>query len=40
MLQSVLAAVAIVKGPVEVAEAVSELTSEVAREFLEWFAER
>lgn len=40
MLQSVLAAVAIVKGPVEIAEAVSELTSEVAREFLEWFAER
>jgi hypothetical protein len=35
MLQSVLTAIAVTKGSVEVAEAVLELTSEVAREFLE-----
>jgi hypothetical protein len=40
MLQSVLGAIAVTKGPVDVAEAVSELTSEVARDFLEWLAER
>jgi len=40
MLQSVLGAIAVAKGPAEVAEAAAELTLEVAREFLEWFAER
>jgi hypothetical protein len=40
MLQSVLGAIAVAKGPVEVAEAASELTLEVARDFLVWFAER
>jgi hypothetical protein len=40
MLQSVLAAIAVAKGSVDVAEAALELTSEVAGEFLEWFAER
>jgi hypothetical protein len=40
MLQSVLGAIAVVKGPVDVAEAALELTGEVAREFLDWFAER
>jgi hypothetical protein len=39
MLQSVLGALAVTKGPVDVAEAVLELTQEVAREFLDWFAE-
>lgn len=40
MLQSVLGAIAVTKGTVDVAEAASELTPEVAREFLDWFAER
>jgi len=40
MLQSVLGAVAVAKGPVEVAEAASELTLDVAQDFLVWFAER
>jgi hypothetical protein len=40
MLRSVLAAVAVTKGAVDFAEAVLELTPEVAREFLDWFAER
>lgn len=40
MLQSVLGAIAVAKGPVEVAEAASELTLDVARDFLVWFAER
>jgi hypothetical protein len=40
MVQSVLGAIAVAKGAVDVAEAVLELTPEVAREFLDWFAER
>ena len=40
MLQSVLAAIAVAKGSVDVAEAAFELTTEVAREFLVWFGER
>jgi hypothetical protein len=40
MLRSVLAAIAVAKGAVDVSEAVLELTSEVAPEFLEWLAER
>ena len=40
MLQSVLGAVAVAKGPVEVAEAASELTLDVAQDLLVWFAER
>jgi hypothetical protein len=40
MLQSVLGAIAVAKGPVEVAEAASELTAAVARDFLAWLAER
>jgi hypothetical protein len=40
MLQSVLSAIAVAKGSVDVGEAVLELTSEVAGEFLEWSAQR
>jgi hypothetical protein len=40
MLQSVLGAIAVAKGPVEVAEAAAELTPEIARDFLIWLAER
>jgi hypothetical protein len=40
MLQSVLGAIAVTKGSVDVAEAAFELTPEVAREFLDWFARR
>ena len=40
MLRSVLAAIAVTKGSAEVAEAVLELTSEVAREFLESLNQR
>jgi hypothetical protein len=40
MVQSVLGAIAVTKGSADVAEAASELTVEVAREFLDWFAER
>jgi hypothetical protein len=40
MVQSVLSVIAVVKGTVEVAEAVSELTPDVAREFLAWYKER
>jgi hypothetical protein len=40
MLRSVLSAIAVAKGSVDVAEAVLEVTSEVARDFLEWIAER
>lgn len=39
-LVSVLSAIAATKGPVDIAEAVLELTSEVASEFLAWFADR
>lgn len=39
-LACALAAIAIAKGQVEVAEAVLELTPAVAAEFNEWFAER
>lgn len=39
-LACALAAVAAAKGQPDVAEAVLELTPEVAREFLEWFFER
>jgi len=40
MVQAVLSAIAVTKGPVEVAEAATELTAEVAREFLGWLAEQ
>lgn len=40
MVQCVLGAIAVAKGTVDVAEAAYELTPEVAREFLDWFAER
>jgi hypothetical protein len=40
MVQSALAALAAVKGAVEVAEAAAELTPEVAKEFLEWLQVR
>jgi hypothetical protein len=40
MLQSVLGAIAVAKGPTEVAEAASELTLDVARDFLIWFTQR
>jgi hypothetical protein len=40
MLQSVLGAIAVAKGPVELAEAASELTLDVAPDFLAWFAQR
>jgi hypothetical protein len=40
MVQSVLGAIAVTKGSADVAEAASELTVEVAREFLDWLAER
>jgi hypothetical protein len=40
MVQSALGAIAVTKGSADVAEAASELTVEVAREFLDWLAER
>lgn len=40
MLQAVLGAIAAAKGQVDVAEAVSDLTSEAARAFLDWSASR
>lgn len=40
MVQSALAAIAAVKGTVDVAEAASELAPDVAREFLAWFEQR
>jgi hypothetical protein len=40
MLQAVLGAIAVTKGPVEVAEAATELTAEAARDFLSWLAEQ
>jgi hypothetical protein len=40
MLQPVLGAIAVTKEPVEVAEAASELTPAVARDFLAWLAQR
>jgi len=40
MLQSALAAIAVVKGTPEVAEAVLELNPETATKFMEWFLEQ
>jgi hypothetical protein len=40
MLRSVLAAIAAAKGAIDVAEAVLELAPKIAREFLEWSADR
>ena len=39
-LASALSAIAAAKGQTTVAEAVQELTPEVAEEFMEWFFER
>jgi hypothetical protein len=39
-LQCALSAIAAAKGQAEVAEAVQELSPEVAEEFMEWFADR